>query len=193
MFRKILSLLQPAFISFILLSIITGLIYPSLMTGIAQLLFPGKANGSLTANGSLLIGQPFDANKYFWGRPSATTPFADNAMSSTPSNQALTNPAFVQTLSTRIDTIKKADPNNKAPIPADLVMASGSGLDPEISPQAAFYQAPRIARVRGLSIKAVNDLIQQHVQKRQFGILGEARVNVLILNTALDTLAGTNK
>jgi potassium-transporting ATPase KdpC subunit len=183
--------LRPAIVSLVLLTALTGLIYPAVVTGIAQLLFPSQANGSLITKdgkpvGSALIGQPFDDPKYFWARPSATSPFADNAGSSGGSNLGPTNPALKKAVQDRIDALKAADPENKAPIPVDLVTASGSGLDPHISPAAAFYQVHRVAQTRKLSEESVRQLIAQHTQGRQFGFLGEPRVNVLQLNLALD-------
>jgi K+-transporting ATPase ATPase C chain len=178
-------------------TVITGLIYPLAMTGIAQVIFPQQANGSLIVQngqpvGSSLIGQPFDDPKYFWSRLSATGPFpynsfnADNLTASSGSNYGPLNPALMEMVQARVDALKAADPENTAPIPVDLVTASASGLDPHISPAAALYQAPRVARERGLSEQAVIELVQQHIEGRQFGIFGEPRVNVLELNLALD-------
>jgi K+-transporting ATPase ATPase C chain len=187
--------LRPAIVSLVLLTALTGLVYPAVVTGIAQLLFPSQANGSLIFKdgkpvGSALIGQPFDDPKYFWGRPSATSPFPDNAGASSGSNQGPTNPALKKAVQERIEALRAADPGNTAPIPVDLVTASGSGLDPDISPAAALYQARRVAKARGLAEEAVRQLVEQHVQGRQFGFLGEPRVNVLKLNLALDALKG---
>lgn len=187
--------LRPAIVSLVLLTALTGLVYPAVVTGIAQLLFPSQANGSLIfkdgkAVGSALIGQPFDDPKYFWGRPSATSPFPDNAGASSGSNQGPTNPDLKKTVQGRIEALRAADPGNAAPIPVDLVTASGSGLDPDISPAAALYQVRRVAKARGLTEEAVRQLVEQHVQGRQFGLLGEPRVNVLKLNLALDVLKG---
>ena len=187
--------LRPAVVSLILLTAITGLLYPLVVTGIAQVIFPRQANGSLImkdgkAVGSELIGQPFDDSKYFWGRPSATTPFAYNAGASTGSNQAPTNPDLQKAVQGRIDALRAVDPGNTAPIPVDLITASGSGLDPHISPAAAFYQIRRVAKARGLSEEIVRNLIETNTQGRQFGFLGEPRVNVLKLNLALDALKG---
>jgi len=184
---------KPAIVVFGLLVLITGLLYPAVMTGIAQLVFPSQANGSLVyqngqAVGSRLIGQPFDDPKYFWGRLSATGPYPDNAAASSGSNLGPTNPKLVDEVQGRIDALKKADPSNTQPIPVDLVTSSGSGLDPDISPAAAYYQAGRVARERGLEVARVNELIAQHTQGRQWGFLGEPRVNVLALNLALDQL-----
>jgi potassium-transporting ATPase KdpC subunit len=187
--------LKPALIIFGLLTILTGLVYPFVMTGLAQVIFPYQANGSLIqkngqVTGSTLIGQPFDDPKYFWGRISATAPYPYNAAASGGSNLGPTNPALVQEVQARIDALKQADPGNTQPIPVDLVTSSASGLDPDISPAAALYQAPRVARVRGLDVAKVNDLIAQNTQGRQLGFLGDPHVNVLALNTALDQLAG---
>jgi potassium-transporting ATPase KdpC subunit len=183
--------LRPALVITVMLTVVTGLAYPAVVTGLAQLLFPGQANGSLIVNdgkavGSSLIGQPFDDPKYFWGRPSATSPFPNNAGSSGGANQGPTNPDLQKAVQGRIDALKAADPGNSAPIPVDLVTASGSGLDPHISPAAALYQVPRVAKVRNLSEDAVRNLVGVHTEGRQFGILGEPRVNVLALNLALD-------
>jgi K+-transporting ATPase ATPase C chain len=187
--------LRPAIVSLVLLSALTGIVYPLVVTGIAQVVFPRQANGSLIvkdgkAVGSELIGQPFDDPKYFWGRPSATSPFPDNAGASGGSNLGPTNPALKKAVQDRIDALRAADPGNTAPIPVDLVTASGSGLDPHISPAAALYQVRRVAKARGLSEDALRNLVEQHVQSRQFGFLGEPRVNVLKLNLALDALKG---
>lgn len=177
----------------VLMTAILGVIYPLLATGLAQVLFPAQANGSLVmkdgkAIGSSLIGQSFTAPKYFWGRPSATSPIANNGTSSTGSNQGPTNPALTDAVKQRIDALRAADPGNTAPVPVDLVTASGSGLDPEISPAAAQYQLMRVARVRGLEPAKVQQLVAQATRDRQFGLLGEPRVNVLQLNLALDAL-----
>ena len=177
----------------VLMTAILGVIYPLLATGLAQVLFPAQANGSLVmkdgkAIGSSLIGQSFTAPKYFWGRPSATSPMANNGTSSTGSNQGPTNPALTDAVKQRIDALRAADPGNTAPVPVDLVTASGSGLDPEISPAAAQYQLMRVARVRGLEPAKVQQLVAQATRDRQFGLLGEPRVNVLQLNLALDAL-----
>lgn len=184
--------LRPALMVLVVLTLITGFLYPLMITGIAQLLFPRQANGSLILFngqqvGSSLIGQPFDAPKYFWGRPSATSPFPYNAAASSGSNLGPTNDALTKAVQARIDALNAADPDNPLSLPVDLVTASGSGLDPHISPAAAEYQVRRIARVRGLDEAAVRRLVAQHTEGRQFGILGEPRVNVLTLNLALDT------
>ncbi|MCX5734481.1 MAG: potassium-transporting ATPase subunit KdpC [candidate division NC10 bacterium] len=183
--------LRPALVSLIALTVLTGLLYPLAVTGIAQLLFPGQANGSLImkdgkAVGSSLIGQPFDDPKYFWGRPSATTPFPNNAGSSSGSNLGPTNPDLQKQVQGRIEALRAADPGNATPVPVDLVTTSGSGLDPQISPAAALYQVRRVAKTRGLTEEAVRSLVEQYTVGRQFGILGEPRVNVLQLNLALD-------
>jgi potassium-transporting ATPase KdpC subunit len=184
--------LRPALVSLVALTLITGLLYPLVVTGIAQMLFPRQANGSLILIdgqpvGSSLIGQPFAAPKYFWGRPSATSPFPYNAAASSGSNLGPTNDALIKAVQARIDALKAADPDNPLPLPVDLVTASGSGLDPHISPAAAAYQVRRIARMRGLDETIVRRLVAQHTEGRQLGVLGEPRVNVLTLNLALDT------
>jgi potassium-transporting ATPase KdpC subunit len=183
--------LRPAIVSLVGLTILTGLVYPVVVTGIAQVLFPRQANGSLIvkdgkAVGSELIGQPFDDAKYFWGRPSATSPFPNNAGASSGSNQGPTNPDLQKAVQGRIEALRAADPGNTAPVPVDLVTASGSGLDPDISPAAALYQVRRVSRARGLDEAMVRNLVEQYTLGRQFGILGELRVNVLRLNLALD-------
>ena len=183
--------LKPALIVLGLLSLVTGVAYPLIVTGIAQAVFPSQANGSLILHdgkpvGSSLIGQPFDDPRYFWGRLSATAPFAYNAGASSGSNLGPINPALHAAAKGRIDALREADPGNQAPIPVDLVTASGSGLDPDISPAAAFYQVPRIARARHLTEERVRELVHTHVRHRQLGLLGEPRVNVLRLNLALD-------
>ncbi len=174
-------------------TILTGLAYPALVTGLAQVFFPRQANGSLIVRegnpiGSKLIGQPFSDPKYFWGRLSATTPYPYNAANSGGSNLGPTNPALLDEVAARIKALHEADPGNPAPVPVDLVTSSASGLDPDISPAAAYYQAARVARVRHLNLGRVRTLISQHITNRQFGILGEPRVNVLKLNLALDAI-----
>ncbi len=185
---------KPALILFVLLTLLTGAAYPLLVTGVAQVLFPGRADGSLIERdgkvlGSELIGQPFSDPGYFWGRPSATAPVPYNAGASSGSNLGPTNPALEEAVKARIEALRAADPGNAAPIPVDLVTASGSGLDPHTSPAAAEYQAGRVARTRGLDVGAVCALMAQHTEGRQLWVFGEPRVNVLMLNLALDRLA----
>src|SRR5215471_17563587 len=182
---------RAAFVSLVLFTVITGVVYPVVVTGIAQLVFPAQANGSLITRdgkvvGSSLIGQPFDDPKYFWGRPSATSPFPYNAASSSGSNLGPTNPDLIKAVQGRVDALRASDPGNTAPVPVDLVTTSGSGLDPHISPAAAVYQVSRVARERKLDPQAVRQLVAQHTEGRSLGILGEPRVNVLALNLALD-------
>jgi potassium-transporting ATPase KdpC subunit len=188
-----LAHLRSATLMLLLLTALTGFIYPVAVTGIAQLIFPGQANGSLIMKdgkpvGSALIGQPFDDPKYFWSRPSATGPFPYNAGASSGSNLGPTNPDLLTAVADRADALKKAHPGNAAPVPVDLVTASGSGLDPHITPAAAFYQVSRVAKARGTSGERLRQLIAEHTEGRQFGILGEPRVNVLQLNLALDAV-----
>ncbi|KQW42190.1 MULTISPECIES: potassium-transporting ATPase subunit KdpC [unclassified Roseateles] len=183
--------LRPALTLFVLLSLITGLAYPLAVTGIAQTLFPGQANGSVVMRdgkpvGSALIGQVFSDPGHFWSRPSATAPGPYNAAGSGGSNLAPTAPALVDAVKARIDALRAADPGNTAPVPVDLVTASASGLDPHISRAAADYQADRVARVRGLPVAQMKALVDAHTEARRFGFLGEPRVNVLALNLALD-------
>ena len=183
--------LRPALVLLALLTVITGIVYPLVVTVIAQTVFPSQANGSLIQRdgkliGSRLIGQPFDAPKYFWSRPSATSPHPYNASASSGSNQGPTNPALIKAVEQRVDALRAADPGNTALVPVDLVTASASGLDPHISPAAALYQAPRVARARGVDETAVRRLVVSHIEDRQLGFLGEPRVNVLALNLALD-------
>jgi len=185
--------LRPVLMVFLLLTVVTGIVYPLLVTGVAQLAFPEKANGSLILReggyaGSELIGQPFDDPKYFWGRLSATPDFPYNSSSSSGSNLGPSNPALVEAVKARVEALQKADPGNKSSIAIDLVTSSGSGLDPHISLAAALYQAPRVARARGLSEDRVRHLVEQFTEPRQWGFLGEPRVNVLKLNLALDHL-----
>jgi K+-transporting ATPase ATPase C chain len=177
----------------LLLTAITGLAYPLLVTGIAQVVLPHQANGSLIVKGgrivgSELIGQPFDAPRYFWGRPSATVPFPYNAAASSGSNLGPSNPALVEAVRVRMAALRAADPGNARPIPVDLVTASASGLDPHISLAAALYQVPRVAQERGLSEEEVEALVRRCTAGRQLGLLGEPRVNVLDLNLALDAV-----
>lgn len=186
-----IRLLRPAVVLLLVLSAITGIVYPLAITGVAQLLFTHAANGSLIERagkplGSELIGQAFSDPRYFWSRPSATAPFADNAASSSGSNLGPTNPALRDAVRQRIDALRAAEPGNATPVPVDLVTASGSGLDPHISPAAANYQVARVARTRGLAQAQVVALVTQATEGRQFGVLGEPRVNVLKLNLALD-------
>ena len=185
--------LTTAALMFVVLLVVTGLVYPGVVTGIAQIVMNDQANGSLIvadgkAVGSSLIGQPFSDPRYFWGRPSATSPQPNNALASSGSNQGPTNPALVEAVQGRIDALRKADPDNKAPVPLDLVTASASGLDPHISPAAAQYQVSRVARARNVDAGRVRELVALHTEGRQLGVLGEPTVNVLRLNRALDTL-----
>ncbi len=187
------TLVRPAVTLFILLSIITGLIYPLLVAGISQALFPAQAAGSLIERdgkrvGSRLIGQTFTDPKYFWGRPSATGPYPNNAAASGGSNLGPSNPALKEAVQARIEALRAVDLGNTAPVPVDLVTASASGLDPHISPAAAEYQVARVARARGLAPEIVRDLVAKQTEDRQWGIFGEPRVNVLELNLALDGL-----
>ena len=182
---------RPAVVSLILFTVMTGMVYPLAVTGLAQVFFPRQANGSLMvkdgqAIGSELIGQPYDDPKYFWGRLSATSPFPYNAAASAGSNLGPLNADLLEAVQARINALRVADPGNTAPIPVDLVTASASGLDPHISVASALYQVPRVARARGLSEDQVQMLVEQSTEGRQFGILGEPRVNVLKLNLALD-------
>lgn len=186
-----LKMLRPALVGFALLSAVTGLLYPAAVTGVARTLFPFQAEGSLVQRdgrviGSELIGQSFSSPRYFWGRPSATAPMANNATGSSGSNQGPTNPALVDAVKARVEALKAADPDNRAPVPVDLVSASASGLDPHISMAAARYQAARVARERGLPVEAVQRLIRANTEARDLAVLGEPRVNVLKLNLALD-------
>jgi K+-transporting ATPase ATPase C chain len=179
----------------IVLTVLTGLVYPLVLTGISQALFPKQANGSLILKdgkpaGSSLIGQPFDDPKYFWSRLSATTPQPYNASNSGGSNLGPTNPALIQEIQARIDALRKADPGNLDPMPVDLVTSSASGLDPHISPAAAYYQLERVARARNVPEGKISGLIQANTQGRFLGILGEPAVNVLELNLALDAIKG---
>ena len=184
-------LIRNALVLLLGLSVVTGILYPLVVTGLAQVLFPARSNGSLIVRdgkpaGSELIGQAFSDPKYFWGRPSATAPFANNAASSIGSNLGPTNPALKEAIKQRVDALRAADPGNAAPVPVDLVTASGSGLDPHISPAAARYQLARVARMRGVSEERVANLLSKATEGRQLGVLGEPRVNVLELNLMLD-------
>ena len=185
--------IKTAFLSIIVLTIITGIVYPLLVTGMAQIFFPGQANGSLIYReakpvGSALIGQQFDDPKYFWGRLSATSPLPFNAASSSGSNLGPSNPALLDEINGRIKALKAADLGNTIPIPVDLVTSSASGLDPHISKAGAYYQVGRIARLRGLSQDAVKAIVKQHTRGRLLGLIGEPVVNVLEINLALDSL-----
>ncbi len=196
----ILRQLRPAFFMLLILTVITGAVYPLVVTVVAQVVFPHQANGSLITTaggktyGSELIGQQFTDPKYFWGRLSATGDFPYNAFNkdtlsgSSGSNYGPLNPALIDMVQARIDALKAADPANTLPIPVDLVTASGSGLDPHISVAAALYQVHRVAAARGLSEAEVKSLMEKYTEGRQFGFLGEPRVNVLELNLALDGL-----
>jgi K+-transporting ATPase ATPase C chain len=182
---------RPAVLMLVVMTLLTGVAYPLVVTVLAQALFPAQANGSLITKGaaivgSSLIGQPFDDPKYFWSRLSATSPQAYNAASSSGSNLGPINPALLDAVKGRIDALHAADPGNTAPIPVDLVTASASGLDPHISPAAAAYQVGRVARERGLPVATVQALVVAHTHGRQLGILGEPVVDVLALNLALD-------
>jgi potassium-transporting ATPase KdpC subunit len=188
------TLIRPAVSLFVALTVITGLVYPLLVTGVAKVAFRDQAAGSLIvkdgkAIGSSLIGQNFSDPKYFWGRPSATSPMPYNAAGSSGANQGPLNPALVDAVKGRIDALKAADPANTAPVPVDLVTASASGLDPHISVAGAQYQAARVARARGVAPDAVSALVASHTEGRLFGLLGEARINVLDLNIDLDKTA----
>ena len=185
------TLVRPALVLFVTLSVLTGLVYPLATTGIAQAAFPHQAAGSLIVRdgkpvGSLLIGQNFSDAKYFWGRPSATGPMPNNASASGGSNLGPLNPALADAVKGRIGALRAADPGNIAPVPVDLVTASGSGLDPHISVAAALYQVPRVAKARGQSTAQLQALIAQYREGKRFGFMGEPRVNVLQLNLALD-------
>lgn len=185
--------LRPVFVLFIALTVVTGVIYPVVVTAVGHVAFADQAAGSLIENngkvvGSALIGQQFDAPGYLWGRLSATTPFPYNAQNSSASNIGPTNPALADEVKGRLSALHDADPTNTAPVPVDLVTSSGSGLDPQITPAAAQYQAARVAKARGLTVDQVNDIITRNTDGRQFGILGEPRVNVLQANLALDAL-----
>ena len=186
-----MSYFKPALILFILMTLLTGVAYPFLVTGLAQLIFPQQANGSLITNdsgnvvGSQLIGQAFSNPSYFWGRPSATSPYPYNAGASSGSNLGPTNPALVNVVKARITALQTADPDNKSAIPVDLITASASGLDPHISPAAADYQVSRIAKLRNIAPEKLRELVKTHTEGRQWGLFGEPRVNVLSLNLAL--------
>lgn len=186
-----ISTFRPALVLFAALTLATGVIYPLAVTGAGQALFPHQATGSIIevdgkAIGSTLIGQPFTSPKYFWGRPSATSPMSYNANGSSASNLGPLNPAFTDAVKGRVDALKAADPDNKSPIPVDLVTASGSGLDPEVSLAAVQYQLNRVAAQRRMAPEQVQKLVDEYSSKQYFGIFGEPRVNVLALNLALD-------
>ncbi|CAA2099235.1 potassium-transporting ATPase subunit KdpC [Variovorax paradoxus] len=190
------NIFRPALVLFVLLSALTGLIYPMAVTGAAKAVFPAQADGSLvvldgTTVGSKLIGQNFSDPKHFWGRPSATAPQPYNASASGGSNQGPLNPALADAVKARVEALRAADPGNTAPVPVDLVTASASGLDPDISPAAAQYQAARVARVRGMPVEQVDALIARNTEAPMWGLLGESRVNVLALNIALDAASGS--
>jgi len=185
--------LRPALLVFLWLTLLTGVLYPGIVTLIGRVAFADRASGSVIerdgkAVGSSLIGQPFSSAKYFWSRPSATSPQPYNGAASSGSNQGPTNPAFAAAVKDRIAALRATDPGNTKPVPADLVTASGSGLDPQISPAAADYQLARVARARGLDEAKVRKLVDDATEGRTFGVLGEPRVNVLKLNLALDAM-----
>jgi K+-transporting ATPase ATPase C chain len=184
-------MLRPLLVLFVLLTVLTGLVYPLIVTGIGKAVFPKQVSGSLVlrdgkAVGSSLIGQSFQEPKYFWGRISATSPMPNNGAASSGSNLGPTNPALIDAVRGRIAALKAADPDNSLPIPVDLVTASASGLDPHVSPAAALYQVARVARSRDMDAAKVRELVLAHVEPPQWGIFGEARVNVLLLNLTLD-------
>ena len=185
--------IRTALTMLLIFTVLTGLLYPLSVTGLAQLFFPEQANGSLIVHngkviGSKLIGQYFDKPEYFWGRPSATSPFPYNAAASSGSNLGPTNPALIEAVKARVATLRSADPGSDTPVPVDLVTASASGLDSHISPAAAMHQVNRVARARGLDERRVRELVARNIEGRQFALLGEPRVNVLELNLALNAL-----
>lgn len=189
--------LRPALVFLAAFTLLTGVLYPLLVTAVAQTIFPHQANGSLVEQdgvilGSELIGQPFDDPAYFWGRPSLTSPYPYNAAVSTGSTIAPSNPALTERVTARIAALETANPTNTRPIPVDLVTASGSGLDPHISLAAAEYQVERVARVRGVETAVVRQLVDEYTEGRTFGVLGEPRVNVFRLNLALDAVTAAN-
>jgi K+-transporting ATPase ATPase C chain len=191
------NLIRPAVSLFVLLTVVTGVVYPLAVTGVATLAFPAQAGGSLVTRngqvvGSSLIGQNFSDPTYFWGRPSATSPMPYNGANSSGSNQGPSNPALVDAVKGRVAALQAADPGNHTPVPVDLVTASGSGLDPEISLAAAEYQVARVARARGLAPDIVKSLVARQTTERLFGLLGERRVNVLQINLELDQIATTS-
>ena len=186
-----MSLIRPAAFLLLIFTVITGLVYPAVITGIARVMFPSQARGSLMMEngrviGSSLIGQPFDDSRYFWGRPSATGGYPNNAAASSGSNQGPLNPALHDAVAARVAALRGADPGNTASVPVDLVTASGSGLDPHVSPAAAYYQVGRVARERALSEARVRAMVDACIEGRTFGLIGEPRVNVLLLNLDLD-------
>lgn len=188
--------LRPAIVILLGLTVITGIAYPGAVTAAAGLLFPGRATGSIVFRdgrpvGSRLIGQAFTDPGHFWGRPSATTPTPYAADASSGSNLAVSNPAQVDSVTARADRLRAADPGNTAPIPPDLLTASASGLDPDISPEAAEYQVARVARSRGMPDSTIRKLVAEVTTGRTFGVFGEPRVNILLLNLALDSAAAT--
>ena len=185
--------IRTAVLLFAVMTLLTGVIYPLSVTGLAQALFPRQANGSLIKiseekTASELVGQPFSESRYFWGRPSATMPVAYNGAASTGSNLGPSNPALKEAVQARIAALRSADPANQLPVPVDLVTSSGSGLDPHISPAAALYQVSRVAKARGINEKKVAELVRMQIQNRLFGIFGEPTVHVLHLNMALDAM-----
>jgi K+-transporting ATPase ATPase C chain len=195
MFAEVFKQLKISFIMLIIFSVLTGLIYPGIVTVIAQVLFPWKANGSLihrgdAVAGSLLIGQSFTGPQYFWSRPSATTPYPYNAMNSSGSNFGPMNEDYLNSVKQRVAALQDSD---KTPVPVELVTSSGSGLDPEISPFAAVYQADRVAKARGLPLDVVKELIVDKTTTRSLYIMGEPRVNVLKLNVALDEMSAVKE
>jgi K+-transporting ATPase ATPase C chain len=188
---SILALVRTSVAMLATLTLLTGVVYPLVVTAIGTAAFPSRVRGSLVTidgqvRGSALIGQPFESPRYFWGRPSATSPGANDARASSGSNLGPTNPALTTAVKARIEALRLVDPDNAAPVPVDLVTTSGSGLDPDITPAAAAYQVRRVARERGLAESRVRELVEAHVEARTFGIFGEPRVNVLALNLALD-------
>lgn len=185
------TLLRPCLGTFLVLTVLTGVVYPLVVTGIARVAFPARAGGSLIERdgrvvGSVLLGQPFTSAKYFRSRPSATTPHPYNGASSSGSNLGPTNPALLDAVEARVAALRESNPDDPRPVPVDLVTASASGLDPHISPAAAEYQVGRVARARGVSPAEVRRLVAAHTEGRTLGVLGEPRVNVLTLNLALD-------
>ncbi len=187
------TLFRPALSLFIIFSIITGLIYPLFLAGIGKLFFPHQAAGSLieqngVMTGSELIGQNFTSTRYFWGRPSATSPYPYNAAASGGSNLGPLNPTLISNVTSRIVQLRQNNPADQTPVPVDLVTSSASGLDPDITPAAAFYQVERVAKARGLNREVIDQLVSDHIQNLQWGVFGEKRVNVLQLNRALDAL-----